>query len=193
MTTFAGGASVSVAAAAAAGAGAPAGAGGAAAPRSGAYGAGGMATFTSDARPSGAKLAIGPRFFVELEGITVATFSECSGLGLTVATEKVEEGGVNYTTRKLPGRTDFTNLVLKHGVTSSTELFDWVKETINHRIKRKTLTLHVITPDPSGAEMTHWKFLRAFPVKWTGPTFQATSNAIAIETLELAHDGFEQT
>jgi len=152
-----------------------------------------VATFTGDVRPSGDKLAIAPRFHVEIEGITVASFSECSGLGLTVATDKIEEGGVNYTTRKLPGRADFTNLVLKHGVTSSTELFDWITSTINHRFQRKTVTLHVIAPDPSGSEMTHWKFLRAFPVKWTGPTFQVTSNAVAIETLELAHDGFEQT
>ncbi len=154
-----------------------------------------MATnnFTSDTRPSGDKIAVAQRFGLELTGIVVATFSECSGFGLTVATDKIEEGGVNHTTRKVPGRTDFSNLVLKHGVTSSTELFDWVMETINGRIKRKTVTLHVLEPGVKPEEMTFWEFLRAFPVKWTGPTFQSSSNGGAIETFELAHDGFVRT
>jgi phage tail-like protein len=147
---------------------------------------------TSDTRPAGDKVAVGHRFGLEIGGIEVATFSECSGFGLTVATEKIEEGGVNYTTRKLPGRTDFTNIVLKHGVTSSTELFDWVMETVNGRVKRQTVTLHVLNPGQKPEEMTFYEVLRAFPVKWTAPTFQTTSNAGAIETLELAHDGFQQ-
>jgi phage tail-like protein len=147
---------------------------------------------TSNTRQDGDKIAVGARFDLEITGIVVASFSECSGFGLTLATDKLEEGGVNYTTRKLPGRTDFTNLVLKRGVTSSTELFDWTMETINGRVKRKTVTLHVLNPGAKPEEMTFWEFIRAFPVKWTGPTFQSNSNAGAIETFELAHDGFEK-
>jgi phage tail-like protein len=153
-----------------------------------------MATiaFPSDTRPAGDKIAVGARFDLEIEGIQVASFAECSGFGLTVATDKLEEGGVNHTTRKLPARTDFTNIVLKKGVTESTELFDWVMEAINGRIKRKTVTLHVLNPGAKPEEMTFYEVLRAFPVKWTGPTFQTSANQAAIETLELAHDGFEK-
>ena len=153
-------------------------------------------TFAGDARQDGPKFAIALHYAVEINGIEVATFAECSGLGLTVQTDKIEEGGVNHTTRKLPGRTDFTNIVLKHGVTSSTELFDWVMKTINNRdgnnLERKTVTIHVLEVARSTTEMTHWQFMRAFPVKWTGPSFQVSSSAVAVETLELAHDGFNK-
>ncbi|HWC28776.1 MAG TPA: phage tail protein [Dehalococcoidia bacterium] len=149
-------------------------------------------SYTSDGRPDSDKIALAPRFDLEITGIVVATFAECSGLGLTIATDKIEEGGVNYTTRKVPGRADFTNLVLKRGVTESTDLFDWVMETLNGRCKRKTVTLHVLAPGNRPSEITFYEFIRAFPVKWTGPTFQVSSNAAAIETLELAHDGFEK-
>jgi phage tail-like protein len=148
--------------------------------------------FTSDTRDTGDKVGVAHRFDLEIGGIKVASFAECSGFGLTVATDKLEEGGVNHTTRKLPGRTDFTNIVLKHGVTSSTELFDWVMETVNGRVKRQTVTLHVLNPGQKPEEMTFYEVMRAFPVKWTAPTFQTSSNSGAIETLELAHDGFEK-
>ncbi|MPZ49086.1 MAG: phage tail protein [Dehalococcoidia bacterium] len=138
-------------------------------------------------------MAVAPRFEVELGGSIVATFSECSGLGVTIQTEKLEEGGVNHTTRKLPGRTDFTNIVLKHGITHSTDLFDWLMRVMNGEKARQNVSIRVFGWEPSGsalAEMVSWQFSNAFPVKWTGPQLQATGNAIAVETLELAHDGF---
>jgi phage tail-like protein len=149
-------------------------------------------TFAGDTRPNGPKFALALHYDVEINGIDMATFSECSGLGLTMQSDKVEEGGVNHTTRKLPGRSDFTNITLKHGVTSSTELFNWIMEAMNGRIERKTVTIHVLEVAKSTTEMTHWQFMRAFPVKWTGPSFQVSSSAVAVETLELAHDGFNK-
>ena len=149
-------------------------------------------TFPGDALPSD-KIAVGPRFEVELGGSIVATFSECSGLGVTIQTEKLEEGGVNNTTRKLPGRSDFTNIVLKRGVTHSTDLYDWLVKVMNGQKVRQNISIRVFSWKPSGGgleEMVNWQFANAFPVKWTGPSFQATGNAIAVETLELAHDGF---
>jgi phage tail-like protein len=148
-------------------------------------------TFPSDARPTGDRIAISSRFIVEIDGIESATFSECSGLGMTMATDKLEEGGVNHTTRKLPGRTDFTNIVLKEGVTSTPELMEWMLKAVNGKIERKTVTVKVISEKPSTGIAT-WVFIRAFPVKWTGPSFQTSQNSAAIETLELAHDGFEK-
>jgi phage tail-like protein len=65
-------------------------------------------------------------------------------------------------------------------------------ETINGRVKRQTVTLHVLNPGQKPEEMTFYEVMRAFPVKWTAPTFQTSSNSGAIETLELAHDGFEK-
>ncbi|HXH22477.1 MAG TPA: phage tail protein [Dehalococcoidia bacterium] len=144
-------------------------------------------TFAGDSLKSD-KYVIGPRYCVEIDGLIEATFSECSGLSATLRTDKWEEGGANETTLKFPGRTDFGNIVLKRGVTSSAELFRWFTDQLMGVKNRKTVTIKLVNHDLEVLES--WEFKDAFPVKWTGPTLQATSNAIAIESFEIAHDGF---
>jgi phage tail-like protein len=144
-------------------------------------------TLAGDAMTSD-KIGIAPRFAVEVDGTIMATFSECSGLSATVRNDKWEEGGANQTTIKFPGRVDYGNITLKHGISYSTDLFDWFMKVLRNEKARKELTVKLVTQDLE--EMRSWHFARAFPVKWTGPTLQTTSNAIAIETIEFCHDGF---
>ncbi len=146
-----------------------------------------MPTFAGDTRQDD-KIALSVLFGIEIGGELVATFSECSGIGVTLQTEKVEEGGLNYTTHKLPGRADFSNITLKRGITKSTDLLDWVQDVMRGKRKRQNISIHVFNADLE--KITSWQFVDAFPVKWTGPSLQSTSNAIAVETLELAHEGF---
>ncbi|HWO73482.1 MAG TPA: phage tail protein [Dehalococcoidia bacterium] len=134
-------------------------------------------------------LATTPRFTVEVDGTIIASFSECSGLSATIATEKWEEGGSNHTTFKFPGRADYGNITLKHGVTHSTELYDWFLKVLRREPRvRKPVTIKLV--DSQLNEIQSWHFIDAFPVKWSGPTLQAESNDIAIESFELAHNGF---
>ncbi len=46
----------------------------------------------------------------------------------------------------------------------------------------------IILLDESGAEKLRWNFVNAWPSKWTGPAFNSTSNAVAIESLEITHE-----
>jgi phage tail-like protein len=50
----------------------------------------------------------------------------------------------------------------------------------------------IVLLDTTGAEKLRWNFVEGWPTKWTGPTFNATSNDVAIETLEIAHEGLEK-
>jgi phage tail-like protein len=144
-------------------------------------------TLTGDALPS-REFGTSPRFAVEVDGTIVASFSECSGLSATVRADKWEEGGVNYTTYKFPGRTEFDNLTLKHGVTDSLDLYTWFLQTVQGLRCRKTITIKLVPQDLEG-EIRSWHLANAFPTKWTGPSLQVGSNAVAIESLEFAHDG----
>jgi phage tail-like protein len=144
-------------------------------------------TFPGNAMTSD-KIGVAPRFCIEANKELLATFSECSGLSATVRSDKWEEGGANYTTLKFPGRTDFGNLTLKHGVSLSTELFDWFMDVLRGKNSRRDIAILLRTQDLD--PLQSWHFSRAFPVKWTGPTLQATSNTVAIESIEFAHDGF---
>jgi len=129
-------------------------------------------------------------FLVELDGITQAGFTDCSGFGASTDPIEYREGGENKTPRKLPGLTKFTNITLKWGLTDSRELYDWYRDVVNGKIQRKNGSIIVL--DLEGNEKVRWNFLNAWPTKWDAPDFTAKGNDIAIDMLELAVEGTER-
>ena len=127
------------------------------------------------------------KFFVEIGNIVRAEFSEVSGLNAEVEVLSYEEGGKNGFVHKLPGRVKFPNVTLKRGTTDSLELWDWFVQAVNGKIERRDVG--ILLYNQEGQAEREWTLERAYPVKWTGPDFKAGDNAIAIETLELAHEG----
>jgi phage tail-like protein len=129
-------------------------------------------------------------FLVEIDGITQAGFTDCSGFGATTEPVEINEGGFNSASHKLPGRTKHNNLTLKWGLTDSTELYDWYRDVVNGKIEHKNGS--IILLDSEGNEKARWNFFKAWPTKWDGPDFTAKGNDVAIETLEIAHEGLER-
>jgi len=127
-------------------------------------------------------------FMVELDGIVQATFHECSGYDSNIDVIEHREGGAT-TPRKLPGLTKHSNLVLKRGLTSSVELWNWHAQTKNGNVQRKSGS--IVICDRSGAEVLRWHFYNAWPCKWTGPQLTSEGNDVAIEALELAYETLE--
>jgi phage tail-like protein len=129
----------------------------------------------------------GNRFYVTFDGIIEAVFTDASGL--QIETEMLEhiEGGNNSFVHKLPGRTKISNITLKSGLAHSHKLFDWYRDIMQGKIVRHNLTIEVL--DNAGKPVCKWQFKGAFPIKWVGPQLSAGANAIAIETLEFAHEG----
>jgi phage tail-like protein len=125
-------------------------------------------------------------FLVEIDGITRAAFHEASGIDSAIDVIEHREGGQNTTTMKLPGLTKYSNLVLKWGATDDHQLYDWHQQCVNGNITRKNGS--VVLLDRQGNEVERWNFTNAWPSKWTGPSFTAEGNDVAIETLELAHE-----
>jgi phage tail-like protein len=129
-------------------------------------------------------------FLVEIDGIAQASFSEVSGLDSTIDVIEHREGGDNTTPRKLPGLTKHANIVLRWGVTDSEELYRWHRDAVRGTLTRKSGSIVLI--DRQGQEKVRWNFVQAWPAKWTGPTFNAEGTDVAIEALELAHEGVER-
>ena len=129
-------------------------------------------------------------FLVEIDGITQAGFTDCTGLGADTDVIEYREGGENTTVRKLPGLTKYSNITLKWGLTDSRELYDWFRNVITGTVQRKNGSIIVLGLD--GQERLRWNFVNAWPAKWDGPDFTAKGNDVAIETLELAHEGVER-
>ncbi|RMG13025.1 MAG: phage tail protein [Planctomycetota bacterium] len=132
------------------------------------------------------------RFKVTIDEVEAGDFNEVQGL--TVQREVVEyaQGGENEFTRKLVGPTRFTNIVLRRGSSDSLDLWNWIKECIDGTIKRKNGS--IIALNQAGDPVARWDFKEAWPCRYEGPDFDSREPglaALAIETLELAHHGFE--
>ena len=127
-------------------------------------------------------------FLVEIEGISRASFIECSGLESHTEVIETLEGGDNTTVRKLPGKTTFTDITLKWGLTDSTELWAWRQSVVEGQFARKNGSI-VVYDLTNKTEVARWNFVNAWPTKWDGPSFNAKGNDIAIETLVMAHEG----
>ncbi|MBD2891730.1 phage tail protein [Spirillospora sp. NPDC000708] len=127
-------------------------------------------------------------FLVELEGIAQASFVECGGLGSTTEVIENRQGGDNTTSYKLPGRTSYSDISLKWGLTASTELWDWRQQIVIGAIVRKNGSIVVFDLDNS-TEVARWNFVNAWPSKWESSAFTAKGSDISIDTLVLAHEG----
>ena len=117
----------------------------------------------------------------------LGTFSELSGLGMELDVYTYEEGGANDFIWKLPKQVKYPNIVLKYGMTDDRELEKWMMKYLQEG-KRAELQIGVKLNAGADAK-TRWSVHDAFPVKWTGPTFSASQNQVAMETLEIAHHG----
>jgi phage tail-like protein len=119
----------------------------------------------------------------------VGGFSECSGLEGTLQVEEYQEGGENRFVQKFPTRMTWSNIVLKRGLGFSDDLWQWHFDYARGKGKRRDGL--IILHDEQHLPMKIWNFKRGMPLKWTGPTLNAAQSAMAIESLEIVHEGLE--
>lgn len=131
-------------------------------------------------------------FQVDSNSLTIAAFSECSGL--TTESDAIDyregEDKANIV-RKLPGLTKISNVVLKRGVViNALTLWEWRKSVEDGDPLREDITIALL--DEKREVKAKWKIKEAWPIKYTGPELKASANEIAIESLELIHEGIER-
>lgn len=131
----------------------------------------------------------GCRFYVMLDGVVQGVFTEVGGLQVEMDVMEYQEGGNNGFVYRLPGFTKVSNITLKRGMTKSNDFFKWCANIATGNFRRRNIS--IVMYDVAGEELMRWNFMNAYPVKWTGPQFQASDAAAAIETLELAHEGMD--
>ncbi len=129
-------------------------------------------------------------FLVEIDGITVAGFTECTGLESETEVIEYREGNEASTLRKLPGLTDYSNITLRRGVTDNKELYNWRKSVIDGQTERKSGS--IILLNDKQEEVARWNFKQGWPCYMAGPDLNALESEIAIEALEICHEGFER-
>jgi phage tail-like protein len=142
---------------------------------------------------SGASL----RFKVEIDGGNakeLGDWTKCDGLSVEYDVYEYKEGGENSFVHRIPGRAKYQNIKLTRTVddystpdNAGKSVAAWVSG-LGTKVKRHTAQITVV--DPEGKKICAWRLQGVYPVRWTGPSLDASSTQMAVETLELAHDGF---
>jgi len=133
-------------------------------------------------------------FHVKIDGMDgEAFFKSVSGLRYEMETIPVREGGNNATTYQLVGVAKWSNIVLKQGFTAqsaATGLLKWRDDWLSDRGGRR-LNGTITILDTALKPQKSWTWTRGLPVKWELSEFDASKSELAIETIEIAHEGLK--
>ena len=129
-------------------------------------------------------------FLVQIDGDTVAGFREADLPEARIEVAVYREGNErSNTVRRLPGRVEYGPLVLRRGFAGDRTLFQWWRDVADGNLDRRNVV--IILRDQSGRDVARWAFRDALPTKYSGPSFRAQGNEVAIESIELAIESME--
>ncbi len=117
-------------------------------------------------------------------------FQSVSGLTVEYDIESYKEGGENRFEHKLPGRTKYSDLVLKRGLLTNSDVINWCLRAFRDReFEPANVTVSLL--NEKGAPLKVWSVVHAWPRKWSVSDFNSTDNNVVVETLELSYRYFE--
>jgi len=127
-----------------------------------------------------------------------AQFSEVTGLEATMEPKVIKEGGRNFGAIQRVGLVTFATVVLKRGIGRIDDLWRWFELVAGGSYsKRLSAVITMYGPqqgprdDPERTPLYQWRLHRALPTKFKTADFNATSTAVGIEELHIAHEGLE--
>ncbi|MCR4745460.1 MAG: phage tail protein [Lachnospiraceae bacterium] len=136
------------------------------------------------------------RYQVVIDGITRASFSEVSGMNLSTAVIEYREGDdLRNTPRKLPGLTTFGNVTLRWGIAQDVEFLDWIHSVAPDNasgptgIVRHNISISLFNDAGSPTGGPTWNLINAWPVSYTIPDLSGLGGEVAIQSIELCHEG----
>lgn len=128
-------------------------------------------------------------FVVEIDGAASAGFSEVSGLTAVVEPIDYREGSDPSGVRKLPGLRKFGNVTLKRGLTTNRDVWQWFKTGLDGALQRRMV--RIVLLDEERNPVARWTLRDAWITRWEGPQLSAGSTDVAIESIELVHEGLD--
>lgn len=128
-------------------------------------------------------------FLVELGGEAAAGFSEVELPEGRIEAIEYREGADRGAARKLPGRVSYGNVVLRRGLTGGTELYDWWRAVRDGQLDRRDVSIVLL--NEAREPVATWQLRDAWPTRLAFGRLDGRGNEVLIETLELAHEGFE--
>jgi phage tail-like protein len=129
------------------------------------------------------------RFDVVVADIDLGAWSSCEGLKVDFGLKEIKVGGNNECRVYLPDRVFYPKLVLKRAMNAkdSGQVLTWLRSMVD---ASEGQTATVTLRDSHNQTVAEWTFSNVRPSLWTGPSLNATGKDVAVETLELVHEGF---
>lgn len=117
-------------------------------------------------------------------------FAECTGLEATMEPKVIKAGGMNYGAHQRAGQVSFATVVLKRGMTSTRDLWQWFQSVAGGGYAMR-LSVAIEMRDNADNPVLTWKLLRAMPTKFKAADLNARGTELGIEELHLAHEGLQ--
>jgi len=129
------------------------------------------------------------KFKVEIEGVTQGAFAAVDGLESSTEVVRYADGS-DLIERKRPGRTHYSNIVLRRGYVNTDELWQWYKQVSNGVVARKSGSIIICGDD--GSEIFRYNFFEAWPCRWKGLVLDGQNTKNLVEEIELAVEVIER-
>ena len=128
--------------------------------------------------------------FVDFKLEADTMFQSVSGLEVNLETETYKEGGENRFLHTLPVRANYSNLILKRGLFTDSQLINWCMDTFNS-MEVQPVNMIVSLLNDNHLPLMTWNIVNAFPIKWSVSDLNAERNELAIESIELKYQYFK--
>ncbi|HEY9046124.1 MAG TPA: phage tail protein [Ohtaekwangia sp.] len=127
-------------------------------------------------------------FLVEWNG-SKAGFTEVTGLDMQIEAIEYREGSSpTYSKTKQPGLHKFSNITLKRGTfEGDTDFYTWINTVNLNKVERRDIVIKLL--NEKHEPVVTWRAVNAFPLKVQASDLKADGNEVAIESMEIAHEG----
>jgi phage tail-like protein len=129
-------------------------------------------------------------FRLAIQGVTQGHFTNVEGLGVSMTRILYREAGLNSAVRAVPGPVTYQPVILRYGLSTSTELVSWLFKAVEGTVDRRNVSLSMLN-DSTKAAVRTWDLLGAWPCAWAGAPLDTMGGDLAIESLTLAYDRFK--
>jgi phage tail-like protein len=131
----------------------------------------------------------GSFFSLEMDGLTLAYFTGCSGLSLEYDVTTFKEGnGEMVIERKRPGKPKYSEVVLKRGFTSDEALYKWFDEVVQAKDATPYKTGSIVIYDRTQTEVARFNLEQCWPSKLSVSDLSAGSDEVMVEELTIQHE-----
>lgn len=125
---------------------------------------------------------------IDIDNTTIGGFTDVTGLSVRSDALKYREGGSHDVTHVFQNKLEYSNAVLRRGVTKHDNFIKWIRNGVSSSRKAARYDMVITMRDRQGNSTWGWKLINSYPVRWEGPDMVAGGNGFAMELVEVAYE-----